>query len=295
VGRERTDWRREPQRPRGHRLDPASAGETWATFLRHLATMSASEAAKQPGMPSRVAFLKKRRRDPDFEARTAAVMAGRRLETSGRKRIAPEAWAALLARLPTMSVARIAALDGMPSEAAVYKRRAADPRFRAQLDAVLSDVRRVRDQRIARGLRFAEQRQDPAFVARMLVAIAAWHMGRPTTGKPRRGKPRKTADRSVLGERFTAALLKNDLYAVVEAAVPASLSPQARADVISDLVLAVLEGELEIGAIASAVKEYTKRHWRMFGTFGTVSLDAKLGPDSRETIGDRLHADTPHF
>lgn len=279
MSRLRTDWKRAPERGRGHRLSPEGADAIWEAFLGYLATMSATEASKRPGMPSRVAFAKKRARDPEYDARARTMIAGRKLETSGRKRLRPDVWAAFLKQLPFTSVNKLTAVPGMPSLAAVYKRRAKDEAFRRKLDAVLHDVRREREVRIARALRLVAQRRDLDFIGRMEDALALYRQ---------RLRAPKPQSRPPMGEVHQGTLLRNDLYAAAAAVVPAHLSPAHRADIISDLVLGVLEGQIEIANLRAAVKEVSKRHWKMFGTFNTVSIDAPAFAGSRETIGDRL-------
>lgn len=201
-------------RARGVRI--GSNGAIWETFLGHLATMSAIEASKLPEMPSAPAFNKRRRRDPAFDAKASAIMAARRLNTSGRKRIEPSAWSAFLGAASSMTIAGACALPGMPSQGAIYVRRRRDPWFRERLA-----------QRILR----------PA------------------------------------GETLNTALMQNDLYAAVAAAVPTFLQKSHREDVIAEMVLAILEGRATIRDTKTFVRKFYHDNFEDNGR--AVSFDVR--------------------
>lgn len=268
--------------------------DVWPIFLGHLATMSAIEVSKLSGMPSAVAFGKKRKRDAEFRSQADTIIATRKLINGGRPRITAAKWTAFLEALPHQSINALCARDDMPSMAAVYKRRRTDEGFRASLDAVLHDVRRERDRRIASALRLSELQKAPAFRERMLAALATWRAAQPKKPKPPTRKWRTPqialveAPKPAPGTIFAADLLRNELYSAAAAAVPRYLDQARRDDVIADLVLAVLEGEIEIAALPSVAKSFVARHDKLFGTFTTVSLDAPLRPGSNLTIGGTL-------
>jgi hypothetical protein len=184
-----------------------------------------------------------------------------------------------------MSINRLVEVDGMPSMAAVYSRRRRDAAFRAQLDRIIHDVRREKRRRLDSALRLSALRHDPEFVKRMRAALK--HVGPATRRAERHHLP--------IGEAMGAALLRNDLYAAASAAVAPHLERHTRMDIISDLVLAVLEGEINVTDLEKAAKEFTKRHWKMFGTIGTVSLDAPVSRGSKTTIGDCLCGETSSY
>src|SRR5579885_1154507 len=262
---------------------------TWEAYLGHLATLSPVEISKLPGMPSSAAFRKKRLRDADFDHRATETMSGRRLSNSGRKRITEAAWDRFLILLPTAGVAALATKEGIPSESAVYQRRSRDPAFRARLDAIIHDLRRERQRRIESRLRLIALRRNPAFNRRMLAAIATRAAMRRKARQDRLAEARRDRVRP-LGERLNAELLRNELYAAAAAVVPSTLNAETRGDIIGDLVLAVLEGEVSLLDLPKAAKEVTRRHWRLFGTYGALSLDAPIAPRSKVTIGDRIAA-----
>ncbi|MBX3543609.1 hypothetical protein [Chelatococcus sp.] len=85
-----------------------------------------------------------------------------------------------------------------------------------------------------------------------------------------------------IGEALNAALGQNTLYAVALAAVPRTLPHHVREDVISDLVLAVLEGEIAEADLARVAKSFISKHYRDSGFHTTRSLDAPIpGMDGR--------------
>lgn len=232
---------------------------TWEIFLGHIATMSPLAASRLPGMPSPKAFEHKRRRDPAFGQRAQAVMGGRRVRRTGRHRSTPEQWALFLEAVRSSGLTTVCRLEGMPSEMAVYKRRARDAVFAAELTARLAS------------------RTIPRVGHR-----PAAHRGRCSA--------RVEQSAQLLDVTFREQLSQNALYAAVMAALPVHLPPIAREDVASDMMLAVLDGQLELGDLQSRAKEFVRRHWKMFGTFRDISLDAPAGPIGNATIGDFISA-----
>lgn len=77
-----------------------------------------------------------------------------------------------------------------------------------------------------------------------------------------------------------------DLFAVVSKHVPKHLDRTARDDIISEIVLAVLTGEIAQDDIAKSVKEFVKRHNKRFSPWEFASLDAQIGDDSDFSLGD---------
>lgn len=75
------------------------------------------------------------------------------------------------------------------------------------------------------------------------------------------------------GEILKTALLQNDLYAEASRQVPAGLPSFIRDDIISDIVIAVLDGEISAADIALKAKGIIKAYWRQFSDQRLVSLD----------------------
>lgn len=113
-------------RKRGCRV-PAQA---WETFLTHLRDKSAIEVSKLPGMPSAPAFIKKRKRDPEFAARAAAIMATRRPNNKGHI-YSPAIWQQCLVNIGRCGISATSKMPGMPSFAGIYMRFWRDKTFRA--------------------------------------------------------------------------------------------------------------------------------------------------------------------
>lgn len=95
---------------------------------------------------------------------------------------------------------------------------------------------------------------------------------------------------AVIGEALQAALGKNTLYASAKAAVPSSYPPYIRDDIISAIVLAVLEGEISEQAIKANAKRFEAAYWRERDLIGTLSLDAPIPGYDSMTYLDRLTA-----
>lgn len=92
----------------------------------------------------------------------------------------------------------------------------------------------------------------------------------------------------VRDELRKAALLKNDLFSAAERAVPKSLPRWIRDDVVSDIVLAILEGALSIEQVAARAKGFIAAHYRSFASLDTLSLDAPIPGTDGLTYLDRL-------
>lgn len=236
----------------------------WESFLVALETRSAVEVSKLPGMPSTVAFQKKRARDRAFDRRAAEIMAARKLLNGGRKRITAAQWGAFIARVGSCCISELCKEPGMPSESVVHKRRNTDDAFAAEL---------LRSQRAR-----CEMRLQAALKARgHRYAPPAERLARLRTAP---------APQAPLAERMHS----NDLYAAALAVVP-RFSPEDRDDIAADLVLAMLEGDLAVHDLQERAPEYVRRHFRLFSRKRDVSLDAPAFPGARvsliETIPDQ--------
>ena len=150
----------------------------------------------------------------------------------------------------------------MPSKASVEHRCRLDPEFRAVL-AVAARKRRS---------------------ARIKAALEARRLAKEKRHAARAAAAHEPSPRHV----FDKMLSHNAIYRAVKAVVPASLPPITRDDVIGDMVLAVLEGDLAMNDLKARAKTFVKEHWRMFGTLRDVSFDAQLFSDGRSTLGDRV-------
>lgn len=83
-------------------------------------------------------------------------------------------------------------------------------------------------------------------------------------------------------------LRQNAIWAAANAAVPRSLPPDVRDDVLSMVCLAVIEGEIDIADVPRVCGTYVSQHYRQFSKFDTVSLDAPIWHDSGKSLLDML-------
>ncbi|MDP4022438.1 hypothetical protein Q8W71_07375 [Methylobacterium sp. NEAU 140] len=82
----------------------------------------------------------------------------------------------------------------------------------------------------------------------------------------------------------------------VQRAIPRTLPRQIQQEVLSDLALAILEGEIELANVATAVSKAIKGVYKRYPVLGApVSLDMPLFDDGGATLGDRITSDTFHF
>ncbi|QCB42349.1 hypothetical protein E5673_08985 [Sphingomonas sp. PAMC26645] len=78
-----------------------------------------------------------------------------------------------------------------------------------------------------------------------------------------------------------------NLFEKVQAAVPAGIVSSVRDEVVSELSLAVLQGDLTLDQIRAHAKKYVGRAFQSWASgFGPKSLDEALGDDGSRTLGD---------
>lgn len=85
------------------------------------------------------------------------------------------------------------------------------------------------------------------------------------------------------GELRKAALLANETYATVHAAVPTGLPAWLRDDIISEVVLSILEGRAALSSAAAEAEAALRRHRRL--AWRELSLNAPAIDGGIERIG----------
>lgn len=88
-------------------------------------------------------------------------------------------------------------------------------------------------------------------------------------------------------------LRQHAIWREADAACPAGLDPNMRQDLISEMVLMVMEGRA--ADARSALKPAMARYNDVMGTYRERSLDAPVGEPDGKTIGDMLSADVDHI
>lgn len=127
----------------------------------------------------------------------------------------------------------------------------------------------------------------------------------------RQAKERKAAERKLVAERERQAkelratpvgvslkksLSQNEVYRVLNAALPRAMDPDVRDDVLSSMMLAVLAGEVSLDEAKKDWKKFRTAYYRDFNWNSHVSLDEQLGNDGDgATRGDFIRSDTLHF
>lgn len=113
--------------------------------------------------------------------------------------------------------------------------------------------------------RDAQARWRKANRARLAAYFRKWARENPEANRERKRRYRERV-RAIrrhwpaMGELRKAALLANDVYAAVHHAVPAELPAWLRDDVISEVVLSILEGSAAIENAAAGAKAALRRH-----------------------------------
>lgn len=90
------------------------------------------------------------------------------------------------------------------------------------------------------------------------------------------------------GERHAAALSRNDLWRRVVTALPKALDRDARDDVAGAIVLAILEGDIDISMVASEASRLIASHHRERFQNNVISIDTPLQFDSTFSLADVL-------
>lgn len=123
------------------------------------------------------------------------------------------------------------------------------------------------------------------WIAANLEHVRAY--SRRKSAEARANKPRHAP----MGERLHKSLSQNTVWLAANAVVPCGLPRDVREDVLSMIVLAVLEGEIKLEQVPDLAREFTNRHYRQFSKFDTVSLDEPIFYGDRKTLLDTLTTD----
>jgi hypothetical protein len=122
-------------------------------------------------------------------------------------------------------------------------------------------------------------RRDPEFAKIFSNAVeTVWIKRRRDTEIRNRHKvaERKRTASVSFGEQLRTSLLADDLYGRVNRAVNRRIDPDAREDIVSDIVEAVLSGEVHYDEIERVAREFVTAHFRLHSSLKTKSLDAKV-------------------
>lgn len=85
------------------------------------------------------------------------------------------------------------------------------------------------------------------------------------------------------------AHMGQDMVAKVHEAVPKMLPHSIRADICQDVIVAVLNGEIEIENLKNEIKPFISRNFKLWpGRYGIVSLDAPMHELEGKTLHDVL-------
>lgn len=143
----------------------------------------------------------------------------------------------------------------------------------------------VRAYRATESGRAAMERARARWVAKNRDRVLAYY--REYNAHRRAGRTAGEALADTLGMHLS----QNAIYAAASAAVHRGMPPDVRDDILSMIVLAVLEGEFPVEEIAAQAKKFISAHYRQFSKFSTVSIDAVVpGTDNLRLI-DTLAAD----
>lgn len=87
--------------------------------------------------------------------------------------------------------------------------------------------------------------------------------------------------------------IRDPLYVRIAAAVPRAIGRSLRDDVISDLYLAVLEGEVEEADVEKEARQFISRGYGLWESRRGLSLDTPMGPDDHRRWVDMIPDEAP--
>ncbi len=210
--------------------------------------------------------------------------------------LARETWDAVLARFEAGETKEAICIgrDGWPTKKQWEGKMARDAAFRARIHAEHARRQREVDWEVALRRFLGEA------ASKLGIHVSTFrHRCKVDAAYARRAK--EALRRAGPGERaglgVKRAMLQNEIVAAVSAALPRSLPPHVRDDVMSDMVLAVLDGSLAMSAIAGSARAFLNKHRQECGAYREISLDSPIRPgDPRSaTWGEMLPSDADHF
>lgn len=266
-----------------------------------------SKVAGRNGLPTHGQWILRRRRDPEFKARAVEALRAtphRGIEiTEARWNAAIDALAKGRTRLEALSA------PGLPTYSSVVARmkagddigerlrqvigqhyRAAVPRapsVRATPDALTRALRAVENGHAPGALRdlglpspvtiWKARKADPIFDAKFRSAISARAVYRGLGAQA--------------GGHLMRHLSQNELFAAVDGVIGRGLEAHVRDDIRSEMILAVLGGEMsEADITRETARAFVSDYHRGAGTWSSRSLDAPAFGDSNRTMHDTMSA-----
>lgn len=88
------------------------------------------------------------------------------------------------------------------------------------------------------------------------------------------------------GISCTEALHRNPVFVAANGAVPRSYPTYVRDDIVSEIVLAVLEKRVALDEVERCAAEFIRGYWRQFSQYREKSLDAPVPGRTRQTYHD---------
>jgi hypothetical protein len=93
------------------------------------------------------------------------------------------------------------------------------------------------------------------------------------------------------GEQLASSLSQNEIWRLAAAALPKTLDRDMRDDIIAEIAIEVLEGNLSAHLIASEAKRFVREYNRKFSPYQFASLDKSVAFDSTLSFVDSLTTD----
>ena len=241
-----------------------AAGDAYERILARVAAgEKVDRICAEPGAPSRGAILRHRRRNPDFAARWSKAIGRRSGIALPPDEIADAAeW--MIERLAAGGKVEHLAPHAPLPRRTIERHVMADPEKRERWRAALGQRPgiKISDKRldaVVSALRSGESYRSQGIVS----ASTVWRT--------------KKLDED-FAKRLTniRSMPQQDVFSLVDAAVPKGLPSFMRDEIRGDVTLQLLAGEISSAGIKNAVREAMRGYNRTFGR-RDVSFDADLG------------------
>lgn len=135
---------------------------------------------------------------------------------------------------------------------------------------------------------FALMIEDAKEVREFSTDWAKKRIARKKAWKEAYRKKHQKGPQEAVGVALKRVLNSNELFRAVNQAVSANLPPHVRDDVIQNMILAILEGELTLSEVRSKSRQYLRDYDRATERWKTVSVDQTIAGTEDLKLLDRL-------
>lgn len=265
-----------------------------------------------PGLPTITILRKWRQDDPVFDAEVDAINRAHRRK--GAYTYGPADKVAVLDALRSGGDMQNLG-EGLPRVGLILRWRRQDPAFEADVMAIFND----RYGAVAANPRRAHMKQRTPELMRAIVAAykagntlralgddlpsgkfiydwrnedaafdAAVLAARPAFEAARQVREDALSRRQAAAATTRRRLLESEVYAAADKAVGRGYPPDVREDLVSEIMLAILDGSVALGDVKSAAPRIISAYWRGRDTYRCESMDAFVFDGRKGTLHELI-------